>query len=63
MTSPPTLVMQGDDGQVVPYENAAVLQDKLLVNSTLKIYSGYPHGMHTTNADVINAYLLAFIRG
>jgi len=59
----PTLVMQGDDDQVVPYKNAALLQDKLLANSTLKIYPGYPHGMHTTNADAINADLLAFIGG
>jgi non-heme chloroperoxidase len=58
----PTLVMQGDDDQVVPYKNAAILQNQLLPNSTLKIYSGYPHGMHTTNADTINADLLAFIR-
>ena len=58
----PTLVMQGDDDQVVPYKNAAILQDKLLKNSTLKIYSGYAHGMHTVNADAINADLLAFIR-
>jgi non-heme chloroperoxidase len=59
----PTLVMQGDDDQVVPYKNAALLQDRLLTNSTLKIYSGFSHGMHTANADVINADLLAFIRG
>ncbi len=59
----PTLVMQGDDDQVVPYKDAALLQDKLLKNSTLKIYPGFPHGMHTTYADVINADLLAFIRG
>ncbi|MFB9262819.1 alpha/beta fold hydrolase [Bradyrhizobium erythrophlei] len=59
----PTLVLQGDDDQVVPYKNAALLQDKLLRNSTLKIYPGYSHGMHTANADVINADLLAFIRG
>jgi pimeloyl-ACP methyl ester carboxylesterase len=59
----PTLVLQGDDDQVVPYKNAALLQDKLLQNSTLKVYPGYPHGMHTTNADAINADLLAFIRG
>ena len=59
----PTLVMQGDDDQVVPYETAALLQDKLLSNSTLKIYPGYPHGMHTTHADTINKDLLAFIRG
>lgn len=58
----PMLVMQGDDDQVVPYKNAAILQDKLLKNSTLKIYSGYAHGMHTVNADAINADLLAFIR-
>ncbi|WP_231139133.1 alpha/beta fold hydrolase [Gluconobacter oxydans] len=57
----PVLVLQGDDDQVVSYQNAAVLQDRLLQNSTLKIYPGYPHGMHTTHADVINADILAFI--
>ncbi|KXV11600.1 alpha/beta fold hydrolase [Gluconobacter oxydans] len=57
----PVLVLQGDDDQVVPYRNAAVLQDRLLQDSTLKIYPGYPHGMHTTHADVINADILAFI--
>lgn len=58
----PTFVMQGDDDQVVPYKNAAVLQGQLLRNSTQKIYSGFPHGMHTTHADTINADLLAFIK-
>ncbi|EKY3998439.1 alpha/beta fold hydrolase [Enterobacter roggenkampii] len=58
----PVLVLQGDDDQVVPYKNAALLQDKLLANSVLKIYPGFPHGMHTTHADTINADLLAFIR-
>lgn len=58
----PVLVLQGDDDQVVPYKNAAILQDKLLVNSTLHIYPGYPHGMHTTHADTINADILKFIR-
>jgi non-heme chloroperoxidase len=58
----PTFVMQGDDDQIVPYKNASLLQAKLLKNSTLKIYPGYPHGMMTTHADVINADLLAFIR-
>ena len=58
----PVLVMQGDDDQVVPYKNAALLQDKLLANSVLKIYPGFPHGMHTTHADTINADILAFIR-
>lgn len=57
----PTLVLQGDDDQVVPYKTASILQDKLLQNSTLKIYEGYSHGMHTVNADVINADLLKFI--
>ncbi|WP_288765546.1 alpha/beta hydrolase [uncultured Enterobacter sp.] len=58
----PVLVMQGDDDQVVPYKNAALLQDQLLTNSVLKIYPGFPHGMHTTHADTINADILAFIR-
>ena len=58
----PVLVMQGDDDQVVPYKNAALLQDQLLANSVLKIYPGFPHGMHTTHAETINADILAFIR-
>ena len=59
----PTLVMQGDDDQVVPYKDAALLQAKLLTRGTLRIYPGYPHGMMTTHADVINHDLLDFIRG
>lgn len=59
----PVLVMHGDDDQVVPYQDAGVLSAKLLENSTLKIYPGFPHGMPTTEADTINADLLAFIRG
>jgi non-heme chloroperoxidase len=59
----PTLVLQGDDDQVVPYKDAALLQAKLLKQSTLKIYPGFPHGMITTHADVINADILAFIKG
>jgi non-heme chloroperoxidase len=58
----PTLVMQGDDDQVVPYKDASLLQAKLLKQVTLKIYPGYPHGLMTAHADVINADLLAFIR-
>jgi non-heme chloroperoxidase len=58
----PTFVIQGDDDQIVPYKDASVLQAKLIKNSTLKIYPGYPHGMLTTHADVINPDLLAFIR-
>jgi non-heme chloroperoxidase len=58
----PSLVMHGDDDQIVPYEDAGVLSAKLLPNSTLKIYPGFPHGMPTTHADTINADLLTFIR-
>ena len=59
----PTLVLQGDDDQVVPYRDAAELQIKLLQNGSIKIYPGFPHGMLTTHADVINPDLLAFVRG
>ena len=58
----PTLVMQGDDDQIVPHKNASLLSAKLLKHSTLKIYPGFPHGLLTTNADVISQDLLAFIR-
>lgn len=58
----PTLVMHGDDDQVVPYKDAAELSVKLLKRGTLKIYPGFPHGMLTTHADVINRDLLEFIR-
>lgn len=58
----PMLVIQGDDDQVVPFTDAAELQAKLLNNSILKIYKGFPHGMLTTHADVINPDLLAFIK-
>jgi len=57
----PTLVMHGDDDQIVPYKDAALLSAKLLKRATLKIYPGFPHGMLTTHADVINEELLAFI--
>jgi non-heme chloroperoxidase len=60
--SVPTLVLHGDDDQVVPYEDAALIQIKLLQNSTHKIYKGFPHGMLTTHADVINPDLLAFVK-
>lgn len=59
----PTLVMHGDDDQIVPYANSAPLSAKLLRNGTLKTYPGFPHGMLTTHADVLNADLLAFIKG
>jgi non-heme chloroperoxidase len=60
--SVPVLVMHGDDDQVVPYEDAGVLSVKLVQNGTLKIYPGFPHGMPTTQAEVINADLLEFFR-
>jgi non-heme chloroperoxidase len=59
----PTLVMHGDDDQIVPYADSAPLSVKLLKNGTLKTYAGFPHGMCTTHAEVINADLLAFIKG
>ena len=58
----PTLVMHGDDDQIVPYKDAALLSVKLLQHPTLKIYPGFPHGMLTTHADVINRDLLSFIQ-
>ena len=58
----PTLVLHGDDDQIVPYKNAGVLQAEILPNATLKIYEGFPHGMLTTHADILNADLLAFVK-
>jgi non-heme chloroperoxidase len=58
----PTLVMHGDDDQIVPYADSAPLTVKLLKHGTLKTYRGFPHGMPTTNADVVNADLLAFVK-
>jgi non-heme chloroperoxidase len=59
----PTLVMHGDDDQIVPYADAGPLSAKLIKNATLKTYKGFPHGMCTTEAQTINDDLLAFIRG
>ena len=58
----PTLVLHGDDDQVVPIADSALLSVKLLKHGSLKVYPGYPHGMCTTHADAINADLLAFVR-
>ncbi|MBY5454638.1 alpha/beta hydrolase [Rhizobium leguminosarum] len=58
----PVLVMHGDDDQIVPIADSALLSSKLLKKGTLKIYNGLPHGMATTHADVINADLLAFFQ-
>jgi non-heme chloroperoxidase len=58
----PVLVMHGDDDQIVPYEDSAPLSAKLLRAGTLKTYPGFAHGMPTTEAQTINADLLAFIQ-
>ncbi|MCE4224663.1 alpha/beta hydrolase [Methylobacterium sp. C25] len=59
----PTLVLHGEDDQIVPIDDSARLSVKLLANGTLKTYPGYPHGMLTTHADILNEDLLAFVRG
>jgi non-heme chloroperoxidase len=58
----PVLVMHGDDDQVVPYADSAPLTVKLLQNGTLKTYAGLPHGMMSTQPDLINRDILSFIR-
>jgi non-heme chloroperoxidase len=58
----PTLVMHGDDDQIVPYADSGPLSAKLIRNATLKTYKGFPHGMPTTQSEVINADLLAFFK-
>jgi non-heme chloroperoxidase len=59
----PVLVMHSEDDQIVPYVASGPLSAKLLKNGTLKTYKDFPHGMPTTHADVINADLLAFLKG
>jgi non-heme chloroperoxidase len=58
----PVLIMHGDDDQIVPINDAAMLSIKLVRQGTLKVYEGLPHGMCTTHAELINRDLLAFIR-
>jgi len=58
----PVLIMHGDDDQIVPIADSALISAKLVKNGTLKIYKGYPHGMCTTHPDVINSDLLAFLK-
>jgi len=58
----PTLVLHGEDDQVVPIAASGLKSVKLLQNGTIKTYPGYPHGMLTVHADVLNADLLAFIK-
>ncbi|EHK55666.1 alpha/beta fold hydrolase [Allomesorhizobium alhagi] len=59
----PVLVMHGDDDQIVPIADSALLAAKLLKHGTLKVYKGLPHGMCTTHPDIVNPDLLAFVRG
>jgi len=58
----PTLILHGDDDQIVPIGASALMSAKLVKNATLKVYPGFPHGMPTTNAEQINADLLGFIK-
>jgi non-heme chloroperoxidase len=59
----PTLILHGDDDQIVPIDDSARLSAKIVSNATLKVYPGAPHGMCSTHKDQVNADLLAFIRG
>jgi non-heme chloroperoxidase len=59
----PTLVMHGEDDQIVPFANSGPLSAKLLKNGRTKFYPGFPHGMPTTHADQINADILDFVVG
>jgi non-heme chloroperoxidase len=58
----PTLIIHGDDDQIVPIADSALLSAKLVKNATLKVYPGAPHGLCTTLKDQINDDLLAFIQ-
>lgn len=59
----PTFIMHGDDDQIVPIGASALLSSKIVKNATLKVYPGFPHGMCSTHKDVVNADLLAFVKG
>jgi non-heme chloroperoxidase len=59
----PTLVLHGDDDQIVPIDDSALLSSKLVKNAVLKVYPGAPHGMMVTHKDQLNNDLLAFIQG
>ena len=59
----PTLILHGDDDQIVPIGAAALMSSKIVRNAVLKVYKGAPHGMCTTLKDQVNADLLAFIEG
>ena len=59
----PTLFMHGDDDQVVPIADTAMVASKIVKDAVLKVYPGFPHGMPQTHKDVINTDLLAFVQG
>jgi non-heme chloroperoxidase len=59
----PTLVLHGDDDQIVPIADSALLSSKLIKNAQLKIYKGAPHGMCSTHKTQVNEDLLAFFKG
>jgi non-heme chloroperoxidase len=59
----PTLVMHGDDDQIVPIGGSAMLSSKLVKGAVLKVYAGLPHGMCTTHHEMVNADMLAFFKG
>ncbi len=58
----PTLILHGDDDQIVPIADSALLSSKIVKNARLKVYTGAPHGMCTTLKDKVNADLLAFFQ-
>jgi non-heme chloroperoxidase len=58
----PTLIIHGDDDQIVPFADSAPLQNKIIPNSTLKVYPGAPHGLFSTHKEQFNADLLAFLK-
>ena len=62
MIDVPTLVLHGEDDQIVPFADAGPLSAKLLKKGTLKSYPGFPHGMCTTHPEVINPAILAFLK-
>jgi non-heme chloroperoxidase len=59
----PTLIMHGDDDQIVPIADSALLSSKIVKGATLKVYTGAPHGLCSTHKDQVNNDLLSFIRG
>ena len=58
----PTLVLHGDDDQIVPIGASALISSKLIKNAQLRVYKGAPHGLCSTHKDLVNADLLAFLK-